>query len=151
MILFLKKYREMVFQLLFSIDGGAPSEKDLIPFFMDTLSISHKHVHAAYQRALEIWEKKDVLDQKIEKMLLSCPMDQVSDVDKNILRMSLWEMVVEKEVAPKIVIVEAVRLCRKFSTPKGGALVNAVLDTYYERAHDEKPGSALSSSERATS
>ena len=142
----------MVFQLLFSIDMGDNSERDLIPFFMRELTISHKHVRQAYQKAQKIWEKRSFLDQKIENVLHSCPMDRISYVEKNILRLALWEMLVEKEVAPKIAITESIRLCRKFSTPSGGAFVNAILDAYYSQGmNDEKLGPTLSPSEKQAS
>jgi N utilization substance protein B len=49
-------------------------------------------------------------------------------VDRIILRLAVYEMLVKKETPPIVVINEAVEIAKKFSTPESGAFVNGILD-----------------------
>ena len=129
----MKKSREIVVQLLFSFDMGCSNEKDLVLFFMRELSLSQRNVRIAYQKACTIWEIHETLDQKIAETSRDWVVEQIFSVEKNILRLALFEMLIEKEDPPQMAITEAIRLCRKFSTPKVGGFVNAILDAHYPK------------------
>lgn len=150
MILLKKKHREMVLQLLFSFEMGCHNEEELIVFFMHELSISRKHVREAYQKAQTIWERHQLLDQKIAPVSSNWV---IEPVERNILRLALFEILMEQEIPPQVTITEAIRLCRKFSTPQVGGFVNAILDAYCpkktETVYDEQSTFHISESEAA--
>lgn len=123
-----KKFREIVFQLLFSIDRGDSLEEDLIPFLMKELEVAQSLVQSAYQKATTIWKLRDALDQVLIERSQDYALNRIQHVEKNILRLGLYELLYEKELDKKIVITESIRLCRKFSTPEAGSYVNAILD-----------------------
>lgn len=128
----------MVFQLLFSLDRGDSIEKDLVSFLKRELTISQKYVRRAYLKAQAVWEERENLDQKIAEVSSSYPFEQIAPVEKNILRLALYEMLIEKDISPKIAIAEAIRLCGKFSTPEVGSFVNAILGIHYTRIYPER-------------
>lgn len=138
----------MVLQLLFSFDMGCDSEEDLIAFFMHELSISKRHVRAAYQKAKTIWESHQLFDQKIDEISNNWV---IEPMERNILRQALFEILVEKQTLPQVSVTEAIRLCCKFSSPRVGGFVNAVLDAYcpkkQEIADDEPSTFQLSEGE----
>lgn len=123
-----KKFREIVFQLLFSIDRGDSLEEDLIPFLMKELEVAQSLVQSAYQKARAIWHLRDTLDQVLIERSKDYALNRIQYVEKNILRLGLYELLYEKELDKKIVITESIRLCRKFSTPEAGSYINAILD-----------------------
>ena len=123
-----QKFREIVFQLLFSLDGGGEAEAELIPFLMRELSVSKKQVRLAYTKALAVWENHETFDHLISKISKEYAFDRIKTVEKNVLRLALYELLIEKELNLKIIISEAYRLARKFSTAEGASFVNALLD-----------------------
>ncbi len=131
-----QKFREIVFQLLFSFDGNGGAEEELIPFLMQELSISRKQIRAAYQKASAVWRECQHLDPLIASHTKEYALDRIKTVEKNALRLALYELRVEKEISRKIVISEAYRITRKFSTAEGAAFVNAVLDSLPELEHE---------------
>lgn len=125
-----QKFREMTFQLLFSLDMGDCLEEDLIPFLMSELTVSKKNVRTSLEKARQIMEKRSELDAIISSISRDYALERIQRVERNVLRLALYEMIVEKELEEKIIISEALRLCRKFSTPESSSYVNAILDEY---------------------
>lgn len=72
------------------------------------------------------------LDNLIVKHAPEWPIDQVSLVDRNILRLGIFELAFLKEVPPKVAINEAVELAKSFGGEASGKFVNGVLGTIYK-------------------
>ena len=73
------------------------------------------------------------IDKIIEKATPEWPVDQITIVDRNILRLGLYELIYgnKKEVPPKVAINEAIELAKIFSGESAGKFVNGVLGTVY--------------------
>jgi transcription antitermination protein NusB len=140
-----QKFREIVFQLLYSLDVSGSAEEELIPFLMRELAVSKKHVSAAFKKAEKIWGQRSLLDPIIGKNSQEYSFGRIKTVEKNVLRLALYELLIEKERNRKIIISEAHRLARKFSTVEGASFVNALLDSL-----EIENGSTLPTPERET-
>ena len=69
---------------------------------------------------------KEELDAVLEAHSTGWPLDRVAPLERNILRLALWE--IQAEVSPpEVAIDEAVRLAKRYSTDEAGAFVNGVL------------------------
>lgn len=73
---------------------------------------------------------KDI-DPKIEKAAPEWPLDQVSLVDRNVLRIGIYELLFSDEIPPKVAINEAIELAKAFGSDSSGKFVNGVLGTIY--------------------
>lgn len=71
------------------------------------------------------------LDELIQPIAPEWPIDQIARIDRNILRMSLWELGNSKDVPPKVVINEAVELAKSFGSDNSSKFVNGVLGTAF--------------------
>ncbi|MBI2642640.1 MAG: transcription antitermination factor NusB [Candidatus Wildermuthbacteria bacterium] len=73
------------------------------------------------------------LDQIIEKAAPEWPLDQITLVDRNVLRLGLFELLYsnKSEVPPKVAINEAIELGKNYSGESSGRFVNGVLGTVY--------------------
>lgn len=73
------------------------------------------------------------LDKIIEKSAPEWPLEQITIVDRNILRLGLYELLFgdRQEVPPKVAINEAIELAKGFSGESSGKFVNGVLGTVY--------------------
>ena len=75
----------------------------------------------------------DQIDKIIEKAAPQWPLNQVAVVDRNVLRLGLYELLFGKreEVPPKVAINEAIELAKSFGGESSGKFVNGVLGTVY--------------------
>jgi len=78
-------------------------------------------------------KNRDKIDPLIEKCAPEWPLDQVTVVDRNILRLGIYELLFEnyEEVPPKVAISEAIELAKSFGGESSGRFVNGVLGTIY--------------------
>ena len=82
----------------------------------------------------EVLKKRAQIDEIIEKAAPDWPMDKISIVDRNILRIGLTELLFgdRKEVPPKVAINEAIELAKTFGGENSGKFVNGVLGAVYK-------------------
>ena len=83
------------------------------PYFMELLS--------------DLPKQADVVDQNISGFI-DRPFAQLDPVERAILRIAVYELLVRVEIPYRVVINEAVQLARKFGAEQGHAFVNGVLD-----------------------
>lgn len=74
---------------------------------------------------------RDSLDDIIRPIAPEWPIEQIARIDRNILRMAIWELQNGKDVPPKVVINEAVELAKAFGSDNSSKFVNGVLGTAY--------------------
>lgn len=126
-----QKFREIVFLSLYSNDLGKGSENDMTPLLMDELAVTRKTVKEAQLRSAIILTKLQEIDALIEKISRGYDFCRIQTVEKNVLRLGIYELQFDSDVPPKVVIAEALRITRKFATPAAAGFVNAVLDKVY--------------------
>lgn len=76
-----------------------------------------------------VLENADELDQLIEKSAPNWPIDQMSSIDKNILRLAIFEILFDNRVPLKAAINEAVELGKRFGSDSSSRFINGVLGT----------------------
>jgi len=77
--------------------------------------------------------KRDVIDPIIEKCAPDWPLEQITTVDRNVLRLGIYELMFSdyKETPPRVAINEAIELAKTFGGENSGKFVNGVLGTVY--------------------
>ena len=81
----------------------------------------------AHQLVDGVLENKAEIDKIISAFAPNWPIDQMAIVDKNILRVAIYEMVLGGETPPKVAINEAVELAKSFGSDSSPKFVNGVL------------------------
>jgi len=86
------------------------------------------------ETAKSVVTKRKVLDEIIEKAAPDWPIDKISIVDRNILRLGLYELLFgdREQVPPKVAINEAIELGKSFGGEKSGPFINGVLGAVYK-------------------
>ncbi len=88
------------------------------------------HGVAFCRRLLEgVWERQSSLDEVIERYAPAWPVALLSIVDRNILRIALFELLCEINTPPKTAVNEAVELAKVFGSDSSARFVNGVLGT----------------------
>jgi N utilization substance protein B len=93
-----------------------------------------------------ILKNQKKIDMVIEKAASEWPLSQIAGVDRNVLRIGLYELLFgnKKEVPPRVAINEAIELAKAFGGESSGKFVNGVLGTVFSEVSppaggDEKP------------
>ncbi len=73
-------------------------------------------------------EHRDALDEHIKKHVKNWEIHRIAAVDRNIMRLAIYEMLYRDDIPPVVSINEAVDIAKKFSTQDSGKFVNGVLD-----------------------
>jgi len=89
------------------------------------------------------------LDQIIEKAAPEWPIDQINIVDRNVLRIGLYEILYSKkeEVPPKVAINEAIELAKNFGGESSGKFINGVLGTVFKEIGETEAAKEIKESE----
>jgi len=82
----------------------------------------------------QVFKKRKVIDEIIEKAAPDWPLDKISIIDRNILRIGLAELLFgdRKEVPPKVAINEAIELAKTFGGENSSKFINGVLGAVYK-------------------
>ena len=80
------------------------------------------------------------IDKIIEKAAPEWPIEQITIVDRNALRIGLFELLYEdkEEVPPKVAINEAIELAKSFGGESSGRFINGVLGTVYKEINNKE-------------
>lgn len=121
------KATEAIVQYLCAFDCSGDCTEELVYMIMQQLEISKQKARAHFAEALLIWEKHSEIDQEIMARSLDYDFERIGFVEKGILRYALFALQ-DNEVNTNLVLKEAMRIAKKFSSPHSAKYVNAILD-----------------------
>jgi N utilization substance protein B len=73
-------------------------------------------------------EHREELDVRIRQYAKNWDLQRMAVVDRNVMRLAIYEMFHREDIPPVVSINEAVDIAKKFSTPESGKFVNGILD-----------------------
>lgn len=129
--------RSIVLQTLFEWDLNNIEKKDVAGVLERNIQefAPNKADASFIEKLLDgVLGKQPELDQVIEKAAPEWPIDRISPVDRNILRLGLYELLFadRKEVPAKVAINEAIELAKQFGGENSSRFVNGVLGAVYK-------------------
>lgn len=131
--------RITVFQSLFEWDFNGQTENlsEVVKRNIERFTPAEDDIEFITSLAIGISEKLTEIDKVITDTAPEWPLAQITAVDRNILRLGIYELVFVKEVPPKVVINEAVELAKSFGAESSGKFVNGVLGTLFKKIEPE--------------
>ena len=75
-----------------------------------------------------VLQHRDAIDEHIKKHAKNWDFNRIAVVDRNIMRLAIYEMLHREDIPPVVSINEAVDIAKKFSTEDSGKFVNGILD-----------------------
>lgn len=145
--------RIVAMQTLYEFDfrGGGEAGLDIKPIldrnlaqFADSIEDTN-FVHDVVDGVLE---HQGDIDNIIGPAAPDWPVEQIAKIDKIVLRIGIYELMIKRDVPPKVAINEAVELAKAFGGENSSKFVNGVLGTvyrqseFYEPQEDDKEKSA---------
>jgi N utilization substance protein B len=127
-----QKFREIVFQILFSRDFVVAESQEMIALLMKELKVTKKIMTEADARADLVEKHLTELDEMISRFSTEYSFERISRTEKSILRLGAFELLHDPSIPPKVAIAEAIRICRKFGSPESSKFINGLLDSVYQ-------------------
>ncbi len=75
-----------------------------------------------------VLQHRDAIDEHIKKHCRNWDFNRIAVVDRNVMRLGIYEMLYREDIPPVVSINEAVDIAKKFSTEESGKFVNGILD-----------------------
>ena len=124
-----RRAREYALQILFQLDvrKDKPSAAILKQFWMghvasdEIKAFTEEIVKGTYKHFAEI-------DKLIRRCAKNWSLDRMAVVDRNVLRMAVYEILYRMEIPTSVTINEAIEIAKRYGTDESGAFVNGVLD-----------------------
>jgi len=133
--------RELAAKFLYQADltGAKEISDSMIQGFLKESTDSPEVGAFATELVKGYWEKRGVIDERIEEVSHNWKLDRMAAIDRNIIRLGAYELMYRNDVPALVSINEAIEMAKKFSTRKSGPFVNGVLDSIRKRYADHKP------------
>lgn len=122
--------RELAFRLLFQIDVGNSNPDEVFAAARIASEASSEVWVFASQLARGAWEAKTEIDPIIEKYAAGWTLDRMANVDRNLLRLCLFEILRREDIPASVSINEAVELAKKYSTVDSAKFINGILGSF---------------------
>ena len=139
--------REIALQLLFQFDlRGEHYEqevgRDLATLIADEAQNDAEVLGFARRLVAGTLQHRGVLDERLRLVTRNWDLKRMAAVDRNVLRMAIYELMHCADVPPKVAINEAIELGKKYSTANSGGFINGILDRIRMDLEQERAAAA---------
>ena len=123
-----RRARELAVQLLYAIEVNPGDVDERLGDFWKPRRVDEKVREFANALVLGTLQEKERIDTLISEQVINWDIGRIAPVDRNILRMAIYELAFRNDIPPIVSINEAVDIAKKFGTPESGKFVNGILD-----------------------
>jgi N utilization substance protein B len=124
-----RQARELAAQFLYQFDLAGGAVEDALASFWQTQNETAEQTRTFSEELIRgTVEHRAEIDERIKKYTEHWELSRIAAVDRNILRLAIFEMLYRDDIPPVVSINEAVDIAKKFSTRESGAFVNGILD-----------------------
>ena len=128
-----RKAREYALQLLFQWEGARPDPESLLPdFWRGIKKVDNETLRFAEELFRGAAASLEEIDPLIAAHSQHWRLERMAAVDRNLLRLAVYEMQAHPETPPAVVIDEALEIARRFSTEESVEFINGVLDAVHK-------------------
>lgn len=139
--------RELALNIIYQVDSSGVPFDEALETALEYADFSNLEAQDAdkaaearvYAKTLAngVREHLDELDKYIEELAEGWPLDRQPAVDRNILRIAVFEIKYQDSVPPVVAVDEAVEMAKKYSTAESGKFVNGVLAGFLRKYKSE--------------
>jgi N utilization substance protein B len=116
-------------QALYEVDCAVHTPDAVIEQRLEEAQLPPSGEAFARELARGVYNNQEELDSLIGRYAPEWPVDQIAIIDRNILRMAIYELLIGRDTPVKVAINEAVELAKTFGSDSSGRFVNGVLGT----------------------
>ena len=116
-------------QALYEIDCSTHDPRLVIERRLEQTELPEAGNEFARELAMGVLDHQERIDAAVGRYAPEWPVDQIAIIDRNILRIAIYEILLGKDTPIKVAINEAVELAKAFGSDSSGRFVNGVLGT----------------------
>ena len=124
-----RKARALALQALYEIDSAGRNSEEVVTHLIANKRLSEDNNAFIRELVGGVIQNKGELDENIKRFAPAWPIEQISLVDRNILRLAIFELLFDNKVPVKVAINEAVELAKSFGSDNSARFVNGVLSS----------------------
>ncbi len=124
-----RRARELAMQALFYMDMRGEDPEEMLDLYCRCFSPAKKAYPFFNKLVIGVLDAMGEIDGTIERFSSNWKISRMSCVDRNILRIAVYELIHCKEIPSKVSINEAIDVGKKFGTEESGAFINGILDS----------------------
>ena len=122
-----RKARAVTLQALYEIDSTKHEVEIVVSRLLAEERLSEENNAFVRELVSRVVQHKEEIDRHIQRFAPAWPVEQISVIDRNILRLAIFEILFDNGVSVKVAINEAVELAKKFGGDNSPKFVNGVL------------------------
>ena len=119
--------RILALQTLYELDAAGHEAEAAIARLLAETRLSEENASFARELVKGVTQNRKQLDESIQSYATAWPIAQLSVIDRNILRLAMFEILLDNRVPVKVAINEAVELAKAFGSDNSSKFVNGVL------------------------
>lgn len=116
-------------QVLFQMEISGDDSKEAIELFCKHFRVPKKTKPFFLQLVGGVNQFQDEIDRLIGRFSNNWKISRMSGVDRNIMRVAVYELLYCDDIPPKVSINEAIDIGKKFGTDDSGAFINGIMDS----------------------
>lgn len=128
-----RRSRAFALQALYEIDLSSHSVDGSVGWLREEQGLPAEALPFALQLINGVIEHRSEIDELIQELAPTWPVRHLASIDRNILRLALYEVKFEADVPPKAAINEAVELAKAFGSETTSKFVNGVMGTVMQQ------------------
>ncbi len=135
-----RKARECALQLLYQLDMNEHEPLRVFENFWRQLEEPVEDgIHEFSEQLVDgVWGRREEIDGMIAAYSTNWKVSRMATVDKNILRLAIYELLYCPDIPVKVTLNEAVEIAKRFGTAESSAFVNGILDNVARDRAQEK-------------
>jgi N utilization substance protein B len=126
-----RKARELAMQALFYMEMTESASEEKLSLFSRSRPASDAVLPFFLELVRGVVHSRDRIDAVIERFSSHWKVHRMSGVDRNLLRIAVYEMMVRDDIPAKVSINEAIEIGKKYGTEESGAFINGILDSIH--------------------
>ncbi len=130
-----RQARMVALQTLYEYDTALHAPLEVLQRHAEERHLQPKVMEYAHEIVLGVCDHLVEIDAHIQGAAREWPLQQMARIDKNILRLAIYEILFNNTVPAKAAINEAVELAKTFGSDTSSRFINGVLGTIFNRAH----------------
>ena len=122
-----RKARALALQALYEVDSTGHEVEGVVTHLLAGGGLSAENDAFVRELVSSVIRNKEKIDLNIQNFASAWPIEQIPVVDRNILRLAIFEVLLDNKVPVKVAINEAVELAKTFGSDNSSRFVNGVL------------------------
>ena len=132
-----RQARMIALQTLYEYDIANHAPTEILQRHAEERNLHPKVIEYAQELVLGVRDHLAEIDAHIQSAAREWPLQQMARIDKNILRLAIYEILFNNTVPAKAAINEAVELAKSFGSETSSRFINGVLGTIFNRAQQQ--------------